>query len=146
MSYDATTNASDHFAWSELDPDGLAAPGDRANLHTLANDVLEPLRAHLGEPLTINSGFRSIASQAAIWNDAVAKYGSEEAARAHVAPPGHSQHNLGNAADLSAPTEAARDRIVAYLVTNPAVGGIGLYDWGVHVDRRPRDGGPIARW
>lgn len=147
MSYDTTTHTTEHFAWSELDPNGLAGPGDRSNLHRLANDILEPLRASLGEPLRVNSGFRSIAAQEAIWKQAVAEAGGDEAvAREHVAPPGHSQHNVGNAADIDAPTDAQRDRIVAYLVTNPAVGGIGLYPWGVHVDRRPRDGGPIARW
>lgn len=147
MSYDPTTHATEHFSWAELDPTGKAGPGSRANLHRLANDILEPLRVHLGEPVSVTSGYRDISEQQAIWDRAVREAGGDETkAREHVAPPGHSQHNLGNAADLAFPTEAARERLVAYLVTNPAVGGIGLYPWGVHVDRRPRDGDVIARW
>ena len=51
-------------------------------------------------PLSIMSGYRSPERQTELWNDAVAKYGSPEAARKWVAPPGHSFHNKGEAADL----------------------------------------------
>lgn len=48
----------------------------------------------------ITSGYRSPEVQAKLWEEALAKYGSPEAARKWVAPPGSSQHNHGNAADL----------------------------------------------
>lgn len=51
--------------------------------------------------LGILSGTRSIERQAALWQDALVKYGSAAEARKWVAPPGNSQHNHGNAADLS---------------------------------------------
>lgn len=51
-------------------------------------------------PLSIVSGYRSPEHQADLFNAAVAKYGSPEAARKWVAPPGHSMHNLGEAVDL----------------------------------------------
>jgi hypothetical protein len=50
--------------------------------------------------LRINSGYRDTARQAELFRRAVAKYGSEEAARKWVAPPGHSYHNKRLAADL----------------------------------------------
>lgn len=52
-----------------------------------------------GGRVTINSGYRSIEEQTRLWNAAVAKYGPQ-AARRWVAPPGHSNHNHGIAADL----------------------------------------------
>ncbi len=51
--------------------------------------------------LAIKSGYRSPELQQQLWTQALAKYGSPEAARKWVAPPGHSEHGMGNAADLS---------------------------------------------
>lgn len=48
----------------------------------------------------VGSGYRSVEEQAALWAAAVEKYGSEDAARNWVAPPGSSNHNHGVAADL----------------------------------------------
>lgn len=59
--------------------------------------------------VTINSGFRSIARQGQLFDAAVQKYGSEAAARKWVAPPGNSQHNKGNAADLGYSSTAAKE-------------------------------------
>lgn len=50
--------------------------------------------------LRLTSGYRSNERQAQLWEEALAKYGSPEAARKWVAPPGSSQHNHGTAADL----------------------------------------------
>lgn len=51
--------------------------------------------------IKIQSGFRSVERQQELWAAAVAKYGSEDAARKWVAPPGRSYHNKGTAADLN---------------------------------------------
>ncbi|MFK4256449.1 D-alanyl-D-alanine carboxypeptidase family protein [Agrobacterium tumefaciens] len=59
--------------------------------------------------VTVNSGFRDIARQQELWLQALKKYGSPEAARKWVAPPGNSQHNKGNAADLGYGSDRARD-------------------------------------
>lgn len=56
----------------------------------------------------IQSGFRSPERQAQLYQAALQKYGSEQAARKWVAPPGKSQHNHGNAIDLSYASDAAR--------------------------------------
>lgn len=57
------------------------------------------LSAAPGE-IGITSGYRDIATQERLWNAALEKYGSPEAARKWVAPPGNSRHNYGQAADL----------------------------------------------
>jgi D-alanyl-D-alanine carboxypeptidase len=46
------------------------------------------------------SGFRTIAYQESLFQKAVAKYGSEDAAVRWVARPGHSEHHTGLAMDL----------------------------------------------
>jgi hypothetical protein len=58
--------------------------------------------------IKINSGYRSPERQAQIFKEAVAKYGSEAAARKWAAPPGRSNHNHGQAADIGFQTEEAR--------------------------------------
>lgn len=50
--------------------------------------------------LRISSGYRSPERQGQLWQAALAKYGSEAAARKWVAPPGRSNHNHGQAVDL----------------------------------------------
>lgn len=50
--------------------------------------------------LRIMSAYRSPERQQQLWDDALVKYGSPEAARKWVAPPGNSKHNHGQAVDL----------------------------------------------
>jgi phage-related minor tail protein len=58
--------------------------------------------------VSVVSGFRSIEAQKALWEQALQRYGSPEAARKWVAPPGSSEHNFGMAADLRFASDAAR--------------------------------------
>lgn len=53
-----------------------------------------------GHDLRVLSGHRSEERQAALWQNAVKKYGSEDVARRYVAPPGGSSHGFGLAVDL----------------------------------------------
>lgn len=62
-----------------------------------------------GHDIQIYSGFRSNDRQAELFANAVEQYGSEAAARRYVAPPGRSQHNHGNAADLRYGNDAAKE-------------------------------------
>ena len=57
--------------------------------------------------LVLVSGYRSPEHQKRLFDDAVKKYGSEAAARKHVAPPGKSNHNKGLAADIGPSSEYA---------------------------------------
>ncbi len=50
--------------------------------------------------LTIVSGYRSVASQRPLWEAALRRYGSPQAARTYVAPPGSSPHHTGRAIDF----------------------------------------------
>lgn len=62
--------------------------------------MFESAPPNVRDNLRVSSGFRSPERQGELFDAAVAKYGSPEAARKWVAPPGHSQHNRGDAADL----------------------------------------------
>jgi LAS superfamily LD-carboxypeptidase LdcB len=70
--------------------------------------MLASMPADLKGSVTVNSGYRSVERQQELWLQALKKYGSPEAARKWVAPPGNSQHNKGNAADLGYGSDAAR--------------------------------------
>lgn len=62
-----------------------------------------------GHDIKLYSGYRSPERQKELFADAVKKYGSPEAARRWVAPPGRSRHNYGLAADLKFLTPGAKE-------------------------------------
>lgn len=66
----------------------------------LAAMVADAQKIFGAEAIKITSGFRSVEVQQRLWDEALVKYGSPEAARQWVAPPGQSRHNYGLAADL----------------------------------------------
>lgn len=68
-----------------------------ANLAAMIQDAPPGIAEGLG----VLSGYRSEDRQEKLWNDALAKYGSADAARKWVAPPGKSMHNHGQAVDLA---------------------------------------------
>jgi hypothetical protein len=88
------------------------APGkDRSHVDGLTDLKATRLSAFLQDNphgVEIISGARSIERQQQLWNQALQKYGSEAEARKWVAPPGKSQHNHGQAADLRYKTDEAR--------------------------------------
>jgi hypothetical protein len=67
------------------------------NLAAMIQDAPPEIREGLG----VYSGYRSVERQRELWAGALKKYGSAAAARKWVAPPGNSNHNYGNAVDLS---------------------------------------------
>ncbi len=80
--------------------------GKRIQLHRLAADAWRAMVsaarvAGISEPLLLpTSGYRSPEYQQQLWDEALARYGSPEAARKWVAPPGSSAHQSGRAMDL----------------------------------------------
>ena len=62
-----------------------------------------------GHNIDIYSGYRTPEHQKRLFAEAVKKYGSPEAARHWVAPPGKSKHNFGLAADLKYGTDKAQE-------------------------------------
>lgn len=80
-----------------------AGPGDVRDLQPpLRHAVLAAIyAAHAaGVPLDVNSGFRTPQHQEELYQQAIAKYGSAQAAHAWVLPPDESDHVTGNAVDV----------------------------------------------
>lgn len=90
--------------WSPYLTGGGTRPDAMSGLMPEFNTALQGMFAaappEIQGNLRVTSAFRSPEVQAKLWQDALAKYGSPEEARKWVAPPGKSQHNHGNAADL----------------------------------------------
>lgn len=123
---------SDNFKLSEFMSDGdPEQPSVQAvrYLTQLCKEVLEPLRAFMGKPVQITSGFRSPAHNARIGG---AK---------------NSLHTTGMAADIAVGGIPDQIKVAAFLSKLDDVGGIGLYETKgiVHVDIRPHVGKP-AMW
>lgn len=100
------------FDWSKYATGGAAGrPDSFTGLSGPFSQALQEmlLAAPPEVQIGISSAYRSPELQAKLWEDALAKYGSPEAARKWVAPPGNSQHNHGNAGDLKFTTPAARE-------------------------------------
>lgn len=87
-------------------PDSFS--GMNADFSSALSRMIAEAPENVRSGLRIGSGFRSPERQSQLWNDALKKYGSAEKARKWVAPPGRSQHNHGNAADLKFLSPEAR--------------------------------------
>jgi len=88
-------------------PDSFSglSPEFRSALAQMLQSAPEDVRAGLH----LMSGYRSPERQAVLYRNAVQKYGSPEAARKWVAPPGNSQHNHGSAVDFKWGNDAAKN-------------------------------------
>ena len=81
--------------------------------------VLQQIRSHFGKPVTINSGYRTVAYNSKLKN----------------ASP-NSQHLYGLAADIKV-KGVAPAKVAAYAETLlPNTGGIGIYSTFTHIDVR----------
>lgn len=86
----------------------------------------DEIRRRLGVPLHVNSGLRC-----KVWNDR-----TPDASKT-------SKHMLGSAVDLEKPAGVTPERMASVaeeVIGN--TGGIGIYDWGIHIDNRSVK----ARW
>lgn len=95
--------------------------------------------------LTINSAYRSPELQAQLWDQALAKYGSPEAARKWVAPPGRSQHGHGNAGDLGYGGPGAREWAHANAGNFGLAFPLSNEDWHIELAGARGGGGAPAR-
>ncbi len=97
-----------------FDP-ALLAPatldGEVSGLHPSLKKALDALVAASNGSIQLVSGYRSHDRQQRLWNDALARYGSAEAADDWVAPPGHSMHEKGLAVDLGGDLELAAELV-----------------------------------
>jgi secretion/DNA translocation related TadE-like protein len=76
-------------------------------LHPAMKDAVDDLIAAAGGRVYVVSGLRTTEHQAQLWDDALSRYGSAEAADDWVAPPGSSMHERGLAVDLGGDLELA---------------------------------------
>lgn len=128
---------SEHFSVKELMCHGAeqghccCGPESAYNVKPRLLDLLEQLRANIGGPIELSCAYRCPDH-----NDAIPGSAS------------NSQHIYGTAADIQTPNYEychTPEQLKWYCEQLP-FDGIGLYDWGVHVDIR--DGGVDAgyRW
>jgi len=82
--------------------------GVQDGFESRVESMIRAMPENLRGQVNILSAFRSVQHQQELWDKAVIKYGSPEAARKWVAPPGKSNHGRGVAIDLRYSTEAAR--------------------------------------
>ena len=82
------------YSPSTVSPYGLTKAADAAL------DKMSAAARKAGLRLVVRSGYRSYATQAAIFKRQVATYPSEELARRYNAEPGRSEHQTGLAVDL----------------------------------------------
>lgn len=99
--------------WSQYAVGGAASRPDsftglQPQFATGLGGMLQAAHA-AGIPLQVTSAYRSPELQGQLYQAALAKYGSPEAARKWVAPPGRSQHNFGTAADFAVNGSLIRD-------------------------------------
>lgn len=97
----ASVKQAKSFLKTKTDKDASHIDGMQGPFAEKVATMIASAPAEIRSGLGVYSGARSNERQAELWKDALAKYGSAEAARKWVAPPGHSEHNKGNAADLS---------------------------------------------
>lgn len=134
------------FDWSQYATGGATRPDSFSGMNPDFNAALQQLFMNappeIAAELQVSSGFRSNERQAQLWADALAKYGSPEAARKWVAPPGSSQHNHGNAADLRFVSPAAQQ----WVHTNAGRFGLAfpLSNEPWHVELAGARGGPAG--
>jgi len=132
--------------WSQYATGGAQRPDSFSGMAPEFNAALQRMFAEappeIQQQLRVGSGYRSTERQEQLWQEALAKYGSPEAARKWVAPPGRSQHNHGNAADLKYLSPDAK----AWAHANAAQYGLAFpldnEDW--HVELASARGGAPA--
>ena len=104
--------------------------------------MFESLRAELGDsPLRIDSAYRTIEHQKSIYRQLKRR------------PALGSRHLSGEALDIKRPTLYNGDSlrfnrtVSQWAKGNADCGAVGYYNWGVHVDCRPkRSNGAITAW
>lgn len=93
--------ASRQFLMGRTDKDSSHIAGLTDVFSVKLSRFFQAAPPEIRDRLGIYSGARSNERQAELWQEALKKYGSVEEARRWVAPPGKSEHNSGNAADLA---------------------------------------------
>lgn len=125
------------FDWTPYLMGGGTRPDAMTGLNPEFNLALQTMFAaapeEVRQSLRINSAYRDTAVQQKLWDEALAKYGTPELARKWVAPPGKSQHNHGNAADLKYLSPAAREWVQANAAQHGLAFPLSNEDWHIEL-------------
>lgn len=102
----SSSGGDDAVAGYSVSPfaDDPAITGLDSELRTAVQDAARAAEA-AGVTFYVSSGWRSETDQQELFDEAVERYGSAEAARAQVLPPEDSAHVTGDAVDIG-PTDA----------------------------------------
>jgi hypothetical protein len=134
------------FDWTQYATGGATRPDSFTGMKPAFSTALQQMFAsappEIQSELQVASGYRSPERQAQLWAEALAKYGSPEEARKWVAPPGNSQHNHGNAADLRYLSPAAQAWVHANAQQYGLAFPLGNEPW--HVELAGARGGPAG--
>lgn len=129
------------FLQGRTDKDASHIDGLQDGFAVKLSRLIQSAPPEMRDKLGIYSGARSVERQAELWQEALKKYGSAEEARKWVAPPGNSEHNHGNAADLSfngTSLANAPDDVVKWLHDNAGQYGLkfplGNENWHIEDD------------
>jgi soluble lytic murein transglycosylase-like protein len=104
----AQVTAARTYLQSHTNKDASHIDGLQDGFAVKVSNMLQAAPPEIRDKLGVFSGFRSTERQAELYAEAVKKYGPAEA-RKWVAPPGHSEHNKGDAADLSYDGKSLKD-------------------------------------
>lgn len=116
----------------------MASQWDNVNGDLAAS--LRGLMSEAGGRISIVSGYRSPERQQQLWAQALRKYGSAEAARKWVAPPGASNHNKGAAFDLGGDLQLAHMLAPKYGLSFP----MGHEPWHIEMAGQRNSSHPAA--
>ena len=122
---------SEHFKLSEFQ----SGDTQEVKIDPGLVEKLEKLRKRIGQPLVINSGYRTKEHHVNIYKDLYGDKWKEKIAWGSL-------HLKGIAGDIAKVKGLSIDEM-AVLAQKAGFDGIGKYDWGIHVD--VRGNGP-ARW
>lgn len=129
------------FLQGRTDKDASHIDGLQDGFAVKLSRLIQSAPPEMRDKLGVYSGARSVERQAELWQEALKKYGSAEEARKWVAPPGNSEHNHGNAADLSfggASLANAPDDVAKWLHDNAGQYGLkfplGNENWHIEDD------------
>jgi soluble lytic murein transglycosylase-like protein len=134
------------YLQSHTDKNADAINGLKEPFAVKLSNLLQSAPPEMRDKLGLFSGFRSVERQNELWQAALKKYGSAAKARKWVAPPGHSQHNEGNAADLAYDGKSLKNappEVVKWLHDNAGAHGLkfplGNENW--HIEDSSTRGG-----
>jgi hypothetical protein len=136
------------FDFSRFAVGGATRPDSFTGMQPALRNGLAQMYANAPPEIQANlrttSGYRSVARQAELYAAALQKYGSPEAARKWVAPPGRSQHNHGSASDFKFLNNAARQYAHENAAKYGLVFPLANEDWHVEaIGARSRPGPTI---